>query len=112
MSAWAVGTGRRFERRAANGGKDWDGQTVSTKATIKSRAQTDTRPGFHLYDDVLDSFAAEAGEPEPPVYLRLSGVSVQLETLAAGGATVTVALPRELARELGLLPRASGVVEP
>lgn len=77
---------------------------MSTKATIKWRDQTDTRPGFHLYDDVLDSFGARAGELEPPIYLRLDGVHVQLETLAAGGATLTVALPRELARELGLVP--------
>lgn len=85
---------------------------MSTKVTIKSRAQTDTRPGFHLYDDVLDSFGAKAGELEPPVYLRLNGVTVQLETLAAGGATLTVALPRELARELGLLPRTPIAAEP
>lgn len=84
---------------------------MSTKVTIKWRDQTAAQPGFHLYDDVLDSFGTKAGEPEPPVYLRLDGVSVQLETLAAGGATLTVALPRELARELGLLPLSPSAAE-
>lgn len=85
---------------------------MSTKVTIKSRARTGTRPGFHLYDDVLDSFGDKAGEAEPPVYLRLDGVSVQLETLATGGATLTIALPRKLAQELGLLPSTSSAAEP
>ena len=77
---------------------------MSTKSSLRSRSRTKERPGFHLYDDVLDELAAIDGDPETPVYLRLDGVSVQLETLSSGGASVTVALPRELARELGLLP--------
>ena len=85
---------------------------MSTKVSIKWRDHTDARPGFHLYEDALDYFVDETGEVEPPVYLRLDGVGVQLETLAAGGATLTVALPRELAQELGLLPRTSSAAEP
>jgi hypothetical protein len=81
---------------------------MSTKASIKSCVRTDQQPGFHLYDDVLDDFGARDGAPEPPVYLRLDGVSVQLETLNSGGASVTVAIPREMARELGLLPLEDG----
>ena len=77
---------------------------MSTKVTIKSRTKTSSHPGFHLYDDALDSFARANTSHEPPVYLRLDGVAVQLETMDSGGASVTVRLPRELARELGLLP--------
>jgi len=81
---------------------------MSTKSSIKARSHTKDRPGFHLYDDVLDELAAIDGDPETPVYLRLDGVSVRLETLSSGGASVTVALPREMARELGLLPPMNG----
>ena len=83
---------------------------MSTKSSIKWRHRANERPGFHLYDDVLDAFGAEEGAPEPPVYLRLDGVQVQLETLGEHGASVTVTLPRELARELGLLPSANDVL--
>jgi hypothetical protein len=72
---------------------------MSTKVSIKWREQTDSTPGFHLYDDCLD-YADES--QETPVYLRLDGVAADLATQAAG-ATVTVALPREMARALGLL---------
>lgn len=81
---------------------------MSTKASIKSRIRTDEQAGFNLYDDVLDEFGARDGAPEPPVYLRLDGVLVQLETLDGGGASVTVAIPRAIARELGLLPLEDG----
>lgn len=76
---------------------------MSTKVSIKWRRRNDSQPGFHLYDDVLDSLGDDAGEREPPVYLRLDGVNVELHTLAAGGTSVTVVLPREVARSLGLL---------
>lgn len=77
---------------------------MGTKSSIKWRDHTKEHPGFHLYDDVLDAFGAEEGASEPPVYLRLDGVQVQLETLGKHGASVTVTVPREMARELGLLP--------
>lgn len=80
---------------------------MGTKVSIKHRRPTDTRPGYLLYDNVLDTFGQTDAEPEPPVYLRLDGVTVQLETLSRGGASVTVTLPREMARELGLLPQGS-----
>ncbi|MEO6145902.1 MAG: hypothetical protein ABIT70_02395 [Sulfuriferula sp.] len=70
---------------------------MSTKMSIKWKEQTVDGPGYHLYDDVLDR------EDDMPVYLRLDGVQVELET-SDGGATVTIALPRSTARELGLLP--------
>ena len=70
---------------------------MSTKSSIKWREQSGSTPGFHLYDDVLDY------QDDAPVYLRLDGVHAEMQT-QAGGATVTVILPREMARELGLLP--------
>jgi hypothetical protein len=75
--------------------------------TIKHRARAATSPGFHLYDDVLDGFGKEDDEPSTPVYLRLVGVAVQLETLSDGGASVTITLPRRTAWELGLLSPAN-----
>ena len=78
-------------------------ERMSTKSSIKCRNTTEGQPGFHLYDDVTDAFCAQDGDPEPPVYLCLEGVQVQLETLPEGGATVTVTIPREMARVLGLL---------
>lgn len=56
---------------------------MSTKVSIKWRDHTDAQPGFHLYEDAFDSFMDETEEVEPPVYLRLDGVSVQLETTAS-----------------------------
>jgi len=38
-----------------------------------------------------------------PVYLRLEGVQVHLETLDRGGAVVTISIPEETAKELGLI---------
>jgi hypothetical protein len=78
---------------------------MSTKSSIKARQSTSERPGFHLYEDVLDSLDKGDGA-EPPVYLRLDGIAARLETLSSGGATV--ALPRGTARELGLLPMEDG----
>jgi len=78
---------------------------LSTKTTIRSRARTAAHPGYHLYeDDPLGDDDEEAS----PVYLQLDGVSAELRAPAAGGAaTLTVTLPRELARALGLLPAAT-----
>lgn len=69
---------------------------MSTKSSIKWKEPTADGPGYHLYEDVLDF------EDDPPVYLRLDGVQVELET-CDGGASITLALPRAIARELGLL---------
>jgi hypothetical protein len=79
---------------------------VSTKSSIKWRAKTEGSPGFHIYEDTSGSFGAD-DVAEPPVYLSLDGVAVQVETLGSGGAAVTIAIPRELARELGLLPNGT-----
>ena len=76
---------------------------MSTKVTVKERAREGGRPGFHLYEDVLDEFALPENA-EQPVYLQLDGVKVGLSTLDDGGASVTVVIPRELAGILGLLP--------
>lgn len=76
---------------------------VSTVSTFKSRDRTSERPGFHLRDDVLGSLDATRGDIGSPVYLCLDGTATQPEKLNNGGATVTVALQGEIARESGLL---------
>ena len=80
---------------------------MSTKVTIKSRQASTDGPGFRLYEDVLDGFGKEDAD-DPPVYLHLDRVEVTLQTLDTGGASMTVTLPRELARALGLLPSTPG----
>ncbi len=72
---------------------------MSTKSSIKWKTMTDESPGYHLYDDVMDQYSTDG---EPPVYLRLDGIPVELCTLASG-ASVTLTIPRVIARELGLL---------
>lgn len=70
---------------------------MSTKSSIKWRDNIGIIPGYHLYNEVLDD-----GD-DPPVYLRLDGVHVDLHTHSEPGVSVTITLPRELARELGIL---------
>ena len=89
---------------------------MSTKVTLKSRLRVDGQPGFHLYDDVLTEMASELAEeggstPAPPVYLTLEGVEVELQTLPSGGAAVTLTIPRNIARELGLVPSVNRELE-
>lgn len=74
---------------------------MSTKRSIKWKVQTDGQPGYHLYDDAMDELINK--EKEPPVYLSLEGVQVELTTNCGAGACVTVKIPRAIARELGLL---------
>ncbi|WP_175980015.1 hypothetical protein [Caballeronia zhejiangensis] len=69
---------------------------MSTKSTIKWREQTETAPGFHLYDDVFDA------EDDPPVYLQIDGINASV-SIIGDSASVTLALPRELARALGII---------
>ncbi len=76
---------------------------MSTKVTIRSSSPTEGTPGFHLYEDAVEALASADGA-EPPVYLQLEGVQVELQTLEGGGASLTVSLPRSVARELGLIP--------
>ena len=75
---------------------------MSSKVSIAWNEPEEGEPSFLLYEDVLDSFGA-ADTDSSPLYLRLAGVSVELQTLPAGGAALTVVLTRKLAGELGLL---------
>jgi hypothetical protein len=73
---------------------------MSTKMSLKYRERTEAGPGFHLYKELFD----------PGVYLQLDGVQVELVTID-GGASVTVAIPPEMARELGMLPATEPATE-
>ena len=83
---------------------------MSTKVSIRHRLGTPELPGFHLYDDVMDDLGPEDSDAAQPVYLMLEGVGVELERRGTSIVSVTLTLPRELARELGLLreERAAG----
>jgi len=67
---------------------------MSTKETIKYREEGVEGCGFHLYSEIFD---------EENVYLRLDCVHASLNTLHEAGAEVTLTLPLELARALGLI---------
>ena len=73
---------------------------MSTRASIKWREQTTEAPGFHLFEECFERLDLGA---EAPVYLRLGGVAVHELSTTAGGASVTLELPRELAAALGLM---------
>lgn len=75
---------------------------MSSKVSVAWNEPAQGEPSFLLYEDVLDSFGA-ADKNSSSLYLRLVGVSVELQTLSEGGAALTVVLPRKLAVELGLL---------
>lgn len=83
---------------------------MSTKVTIRSNSRTEGTPGFHLYEDAVEALVAADAE-EPPVYLQLEGVQAEMQTLEGGGASLTVTLPRSVARELGLIPYAAAAEE-
>jgi hypothetical protein len=73
---------------------------MSTRSTIKYREQDGDAPGFHLYEDAFE--VRDVGGLAP-VYLDIVGVDAELSTLGSGGGLVSLALPRELARALGIL---------
>jgi len=77
---------------------------MSTRQSIKFRSTDDRRIDYHLYEDCFE--VRDAANPDDaPVYLELTGVHViELATLDGEGAGVTIEIPREAARELGLLP--------
>ena len=75
---------------------------MSTKVTLRTCPRTSTQPGFHLYEDCLDSLGDDT-DAKGPVYLELEGVNAELRTLPTGGAAVLLTLPRELAQALGLV---------
>lgn len=66
---------------------------MGTHITLAANDGTDSEPSWRLYDEVF-----EAGV----VYLELRGVSVELQTLETGGASVVLRLPVATAEQLGL----------
>lgn len=77
---------------------------MSSKVTLKSGIQATGQASFHLYEDNLDGLDDTNQAQERPVYLKLDGIKAQMETLATGGASVTVTIPRAMAEALGLIP--------
>lgn len=68
---------------------------MSTRSTIKYSRPED-EPGYHLFEDCFDDPVTD------PVYLELFGVEAEVST----SGYVHVAIPRAMARELGILPPA------
>ena len=72
---------------------------MSTRSSIKWLEQIGDQPGFHLFED-CDVMASGA---DAPVYLSLMGVLILELAPGATGASVTVEIPRGMARAMGLL---------
>jgi hypothetical protein len=70
---------------------------MSTKSTIKGEHEAATGLGFHLYSDWLDECSGV-----DVVHLRLDGVPFKA-ACDAGGRSVTVTIPRDMAEKLGLV---------
>ncbi|WP_089339492.1 hypothetical protein [Burkholderia singularis] len=67
---------------------------MSTKATLSHHDFNDDEPSWHLYEEIFEGGV---------VYLELRGVSAELRTRDQGaGANVTLRLPIETAKQLGL----------
>lgn len=66
---------------------------MSTKSSLAHHDSENGQPSWHLYEEVF-----EAGV----VYLELRGVSVELSVREQGSADVSLRLPIETARQLGL----------
>lgn len=99
-----LGQTARSEGQAARAVcSDRDRKTTSSKLTLASRQRELGKPAFRLYEDVFDQLGADHGA-DAPVYLRLERVSAELSTPGVPGkSVVTIAFPRELAVELGLV---------
>ena len=70
---------------------------MSTKVSINFGVDETSGMTVHLYEECL--------EPDDfPVFLELSGVKEVSIEVADNGNRVTVAIPRGLAKKLGLLP--------
>lgn len=69
---------------------------MSTKMTLKYIAPENGKPGAHLYEDPMNY-------PDDTVVLRLDGVQLAMRTDINFGASVSVAIPYDLAHQLGLL---------
>lgn len=78
---------------------------MSTRASLKYEIDDETGVGFHLYEDVMDSFGDDA-DPKPPVYLELMGVNFKAAYAIHHSGSVFVTIPREWAEKLGLVPNA------
>lgn len=75
---------------------------MSTKSTLKYNIDDKTGAGYHLYNDLADTF----GDEEPgchPVYLELRGVDFDAICKQDFGGRVCVTIPREWAEKLGLV---------
>lgn len=73
---------------------------MSSKVALSWQERTENTPGFHVYEDVLDTFGDE--DAIAPVYLTLDGVELEMFT-SNGKACVTITLPRDTAIKLGLV---------
>ncbi len=72
---------------------------MSTKSSIRSERDNETRTGFHLYEDIFE---------EGCVYLKLEGIPFEATYMPVSdevpaNPSVTLRFPMEWAKKLGLL---------
>ena len=72
-------------------------RVMSTKVSIKYSVDDASGMSAHLYEECL-------APPDSAVFLEISGVSEVSVDVTPHGTTVTIAIARELAAKLGLIP--------
>ncbi|MBX3684062.1 MAG: hypothetical protein KF731_15685 [Thauera sp.] len=70
---------------------------MSTKASLKYGVDEASGMSAHLYEECL-------APPDAAIFLEISGVSEVSVDVSPQGTTVTIAIARELAAKLGLVP--------
>lgn len=70
---------------------------MSTKVSIKYSVDDASGMSAHLYEECL-------APPDSAVFLEISGVSEVSVDVTPHGTTVTIAIARELAAKVGLIP--------
>lgn len=70
---------------------------MSTKVSIKYSVDDASGMSAHLYEECF-------APPDSAVFLEISGVSEVSVDVTPHGTTVTIAIARELAAKLGLIP--------
>lgn len=71
---------------------------MSTKVSIQYAVDEASGTSAHLYDECL-------APADSAVFLELTGISEVSVDVTPHGTTVTIAIARELAAKLGLIPR-------
>ena len=71
---------------------------MSTRATLNMQWSDQAHEGFHLFEEAFDG-------GKGTVYLELNGCHITASSGENGIPNIEIAIPRELATAMGLLPK-------